>query len=98
MGAYEFVTAATGDTAAEAFGYAVSDARNMHGHGGYTGTIAEKNEFVMVAETPMSTDDARQLARTLIDESDPRIIDKWGPAGCISLCGGDYLFFGQAPS
>ena len=98
MGAYEFYTSAKGETAAEAFSEAVSDARYRYGNGGYTGTIAEKTEFVMVAQSPMSVDDGQALARTLIEESDPRIIDKWGPAGCIPLDTGDYLFFGQAAS
>lgn len=98
MGAYEFYTSASGETAEDAFAEAVSNAQNYYGSGGYTGTIAEKTEFVMVSQIPMTVSDGQAMARKLIDESDPRIIDKWGPAGCIPLDSGDYLFFGQAPS
>lgn len=42
MGATNFETQATGATMAEAFHSAVNDAHYWHGHGGYTGTIAEK--------------------------------------------------------
>jgi len=42
MGATNFYTEADGDTMAEAFHNAVQDAYYWHGHGGYSGTIAEK--------------------------------------------------------
>lgn len=54
MGANTFWMISEGKTASEAFAAAVREARHMHGHGGYTGTIAEKNDFVVidiVAET-----------------------------------------------
>jgi hypothetical protein len=35
-------------------------------------------------------------ARELIDQSDARIDDKWGPAGAFDLGGNNYLFFGWA--
>ncbi|WP_165848748.1 hypothetical protein [Mesorhizobium delmotii] len=35
-------------------------------------------------------------ARLLTDKQDPRIDDKWGPAGCLDLGGGEYYFFGWA--
>lgn len=46
MGATTFETIAFGRTAGEAFDAAVKDALYWHGHGGYTGTIAEKDGFV----------------------------------------------------
>lgn len=56
MGATNFETTATGKTLAEAFRNAVDDARYWHGHGGYSGTIAEKpgaTEFyVPLADLP----------------------------------------------
>lgn len=45
MGGTNFETTATGKTAREAFANAVSQAQWEHGHGGYTGTIAEKPGF-----------------------------------------------------
>lgn len=51
MGACIFTTTATGDTAQAAFANAVNDAAWEHGHGGYTGTIAEKQSFVTIPDT-----------------------------------------------
>ena len=45
MGGEFFTTQATGIIAADAFSEAVSRAQYECGHGGYTGTIAEKREF-----------------------------------------------------
>lgn len=45
MGAEMFTTQAAGNTAEEAFRNAIKDALHWHGHGGYTGTIAEKDSF-----------------------------------------------------
>lgn len=98
MGAETFITQAEGETADAAFDAAVSSAQHWYGHGGYTGTIAEKDSFVMVTSTPMSITDAGELAHNLIRSDDPRIDDKWGPAGCISLDTGGFLFFGWAAS
>ena len=96
MGAQVFTTVAFGETAEQAFTRAVSDALYEDGHGGYSGTIAEKEEFVMVPCLPGQT--AEDTANILIDKDDPRITDKWGPAGCIDMGDGDYLFFGWASS
>lgn len=46
MGATTFSTVAAGKTAADAYRAAVTDARYWHGHGGYSGTIAEKGGWV----------------------------------------------------
>lgn len=98
MGAQPFQTIAEGKTADAAFDDAVSNALHYHGHGGYTGTIAEKSEFEMVSVVPMNPSDAHSLASQLVNEGDPRIDDKHGPAGCIPLDTGEFLFFGWAAS
>lgn len=49
MGATSFRVTTRGDTAKAAFRTAVEDAQYESGHGGYTGTIAEKNEFREIA-------------------------------------------------
>lgn len=46
MGADNFETYAFGKTPGEAFSAAVENAQYEHGHGGYSGTIAEKHDFV----------------------------------------------------
>jgi len=96
MGADTFFNHAKGKTANEAFKSIVEDAQYEHGHGGYTGTIAEKGSFVMI-NLPKGQD-AREYANKLIEDNDPRVDDKWGPAGCIKVKDGEFLFFGWASS
>lgn len=96
MGAQTFFQKATGKNAAEAFHAAVSQAQYDHGHAGYSGTLAEKSNFVAIAVEPGM--DPRKFAQQLIEEGDPRIVDKWGPAGCVYLGEQQYLFFGWASS
>lgn len=96
MGACDFFTKAEGNDAKEAFMNAREEAAWESGHGGYTGTIAEKRDFVMVSvpegKSPMD------YVNRMMDNNDPRINDKWGPAGCVKLQEGKYLFFGWASS
>ena len=94
MGADVFMTTATGVSARDAFISAVREAQYECGHGGYTGTIAEKHNFNVI---PLKEGlEPREYADKLIDDCDPRIDDKWGPAGCFDLGGGRYFFFGWA--
>jgi hypothetical protein len=94
MGASTFTTISRGQSAREAFDAAREEARHAYGHGGYTGTIAEKRSFVVIQIAEGA--DPREHANALLDDDDRRIADKWGPAGCIALGGGEYLFFGWA--
>ncbi len=96
MGASTFMQVGRGKTAAEAFKSARDEAAYEHGHGGYSGSLAEKRNFVMIP-VPAGID-PRVVARKLVDEGDPRVDDKWGPAGCIALGKGEWLFFGWASS
>lgn len=61
MGADNFATFSTGDTAKEAFFQEVEEAHYWYGHGGYTGTIAEKDEFIMLG-TVTSREEAEKIA------------------------------------
>ena len=47
MGANVFTTFSMGKDAEDAFFNAVDQAKYDYGHSGYTGTIAEKDSFVM---------------------------------------------------
>lgn len=94
MGASSFSVRAKGKTAAEAFNTAVQDALYAYGHDGYTGSIAEKNSYKMISVPDDA--DPYDYAEKLIEEDDRRIADKYGPAGCIKLADGEYLFFGYA--
>ena len=106
MGACDFQTSSVGKTAEGAFREAVKQAEYDHGHSGYSGTIAEKQDFVMIPFDKEGDETAAQkLASELIEKSDDRIDDKWGPAGCIEIGPvkgksplKKYLFFGWASS
>lgn len=81
------------------FDRAVKDAQWEHGHGGYTGTIAEKRSFVTIEAKPHTREEARNLSNKLMDKDDRRICGKWGPAGAIRVVDGEFdgwLFFGWA--
>jgi len=51
MGACDFYQYGKGKTLREAFDRAVTDAQWEHGHGGYTGTIAEKHSAVEIRDS-----------------------------------------------
>lgn len=86
----EFVKASdTIYSADSAFRKAVEDAIFEHGHGPYSGTIKEKDSFVIVGEA-LSIEDAERMSQDLLDTDfhdkwDTDFHDKWGPAGCIEI-------------
>jgi len=94
MGADSFQVKSSGETAQLAFQYATSDARHEHGHGGYTGSIAEKRSFRMLSVPEGKT--IQQFADEILWDDDHWITEKSGPAGCIALGGNEYLFLGIA--
>ena len=95
MGASEFYIVMKGTTAREAFNDARDDALYEWGHGGYTGSIAEKDTFVMI---PLPDDvDAEDYAYSIVDDH-PKLDGKWGPAGCFRLDEDTFAFFGTASS
>jgi hypothetical protein len=102
MGATTFITTIRHHSAMLAFREACENARNAYGSSGYTGTIAEKSSFIMIHNP--ANEEPEAFARMLLNADDPRITDKYGPAGCLVLpplpndnsAGGRYLFFGWA--
>lgn len=103
MGASEFCVYGSGRGAKSAFRAAVKEAQYDYGHAGYTGSIAEKSEFVMMSPEVLTEEKAQALAEFFMEESDKRIDDKWGPCGCIEIKVGPdepkkFLFFGWASS
>lgn len=98
MGAETFQQEGSGINIKDAFDNAVEDAAYQHGHAGYSGTLAEKQEFIEIdlpkGETPYG------FSTKLIDAGDKRIDDKWGPAGAVKVPDMDntWLFFGWASS
>lgn len=95
MGAESFSIRAKGRTAAEAFKAAVAQAQYDYGHSGYTGTIAEKDSFIML---PTPADIGTYYDYDPEDPNWQKVDDKWGPAGCFDLGDGWFLFFGWVSS
>lgn len=83
MGAEQFWTVGFGKTAKDAFQIAREEAAFSYGHSGYTGSIAEKNNYIMIP-LPKGKN-ANDYIDELFEKEDPRINDKWGPAGCIDI-------------
>lgn len=52
--------------------------------------------FILLTLPP--DEDARAWAGKMLNEDNPRISDKWGPAGCYRMSEGNWLFFGYASS
>lgn len=103
MGAETFTHYNDNTDAKEAFLAAIEEASWDYGHAGYTGTVAEKSDYVVIQTDPISRKDAGDLANLLIQNDDSRIDDKWGPAGEIPIANDDgthtgWLFFGWASS
>lgn len=98
MGACTFYTMGEGRTAREAFRSAQIEAMEEHGSRGYTGSIAEKDGFVLVDCPESVRRDPPALREYIEDLLDRRFYDKWGPAGCIQISEGLYEFFGWASS
>lgn len=109
MGATNFYVIESGKSAREAFIDARSEACYMEGHGGYTGTIAEKSSFKLSRkpegfnpqewESLVADFDVEDKTQDYYYElkRDSKIYeDKWGPALCIPAGNNNYIFCGYA--
>ena len=96
MGAERFSTTGSGKTVDDAFDAARDQAFYDYGHSGYSGSLAEKTDFVEISVP--EGQDPEEFAENLMDNADPRIRDKWGPAGAVLQKHGVWLFFGWASS
>ena len=96
MGGRFFTEYGEGTDAGDAFRKAVEQAQYDYGHSGYTGTIAEKTKFIMV-EMPEGQDE-EDFAWAILrgDIIEGTVTAKDGPAGCVDLGDGDFLFLGNA--
>ena len=93
-GGTDFATFSQGSSAQEAFNNARAEAKQMYGDDGYTGSIAEKDSFEMASRTPMTEEEAKKFIWG--GDGFGKFDDKWGPAGCIELDTGGFVFFGIA--
>lgn len=76
-GAQDFWTVGVGKTADEAFHAAVEKAGYEHGHGGYTGSIAEKDGFILITDTAA---EVKQNIRSQIE----KLKGELGPVGTLT--------------
>lgn len=86
MGATTFFVKRKGQyqNARQAFIDAVQEAQYEYGHGGYTGTIAEKKSFSII-EVP-NRKDPYVFAKECLENSEGKFWDaKWGPAACVEV-------------
>jgi hypothetical protein len=89
MGGCDFMFKVNGNDLNKAFSEAVdqaaweleAQAAWEHGHGGYSGTIAEKPSVELRKKEPMLMGDAEVFAEEDIENN-----DKWGSAFAIPLC------------
>lgn len=89
MGATTFITFAQGETPEVAFTYEKARAQHDNGHSGYSGTIAEKDSFV-VLEVPASFKGTTEdYIEQLLDDASSPVAHKAGPAGCILISSSD---------
>jgi hypothetical protein len=59
---------------------AIDDAIHEHGHGSYSGTIKEKNEYEIRRRDPMTKEEAYEFMSKDMENN-----DKWGPAFAIPI-------------
>jgi len=81
----------------DAFTKVKRQAQYDHGHAGYTGTIAEKDNWIVRQKEPFAT---QQDAMDFV-EKDQNENDKWGPAFVVSYLhpkGLVFVFYGYASS
>ncbi len=85
MGGRSFFVRMVGQykNANEAFYEAVTETRYLNGNDGYTGTIAEKDSFV-VLEVP-NRKNPTEFAEECYNSNDGFWNDKWGPAACVEV-------------
>ena len=109
MGATNFECTGEGATVSDAYNAAHDDATHMYGHGGYTGTLAEKGGCVEFPVGDSTADDVHDMLQ--IDQLDALTLvvgdlvakqmlstydDKWGPAVALPSGEKQWLFCGMA--
>lgn len=105
MGSQQFSQEISGPSLVEAFRTALAEARHDYGHRGDTGTLADKDTFVIVSADPLPEAEAYAMADRILDDAqDPRF-GTWGPAGAIRIEARDtgehrqtWLVFGYSPT
>lgn len=105
MGADTFIEIGTGTDVQVVFQELRTAAAYEYGHGGYTGSLAEKDSVIELPVAPFADQAAAvDYAQKLLGDwkgTDPNtalIDDKWGPAGAIRFGTDGWVIFGWASS
>ncbi len=80
MGAFSFENTVMNPDVRKAFDHAHSEAQYQRGHGGYSGTIAEKPGYHILSRTPLAGDELADFIQKRTGDN-----DKWGPAFAVPL-------------
>lgn len=80
MGACSFENTVMNPDVRKAFNHAHDQAQYERGHGGYSGTIAEKDGYRVLSRTPMAGAELADFIDSRLEEN-----DKWGPAFAVPL-------------
>lgn len=86
-----FVERYRGENAGDAFRTGTRVSRSANGPG--SGSLCDKSGFSIVQIQGSIISDDEIWSHSLPSE----IFDAWGPAGCVELGGGNFLFFGYSP-
>jgi hypothetical protein len=94
MGSDYFIEYVEGVDIGAAFRAAVEEAQSECGHGGFTGSIAEKDScgYVAITTELMTIANATRLANKTLYEGDPEILHPDMPACAIPIRGGERRF------
>jgi hypothetical protein len=92
MNLQPFIQLVTGESPSRAFDIGTHAARLAFGTNGFTGTLADKGDFVLI-RCPKHYE-PRAYAESLIDSADERIAEMWSPAGLIEQGPGAWWCFG----
>lgn len=85
VGGATYLDYIAGADLATAFREAAEQSEHEHG---LDAVLVKKDTYIVINSAPLTMSEAEVLATKLIDNSDPRIIDKWGPLGVIAVRGG----------
>lgn len=80
-----------GEDASDAFKVGASISRSTYGMG--KGNLCDKSYFIIIEQSSTIVHDDDVWEQRIPIE----VFDPFGPAGCIHLGGGNYIFFGYGP-
>jgi hypothetical protein len=92
MNLQPFIQLVAGESPSRAFDIGTHEARLAFGTNGFTGTLADKGDFVII-RCPKHCE-PKAYAESLIDLADERIAEMWSPAGMIQQGPGAWWCFG----